>query len=222
MATPSSPGPPSHYAIGHTPGATTAQAGRSAAKHAAFLLPHLQPHMSILDVGCGPGSITCDLAILVPNGHVTGVDLSAGVIETARVAAEGRDVENASFEVGDVLAEKGLEYPDGSFDVVFCHQLLNHLVDPVRAMREMKRVCKPATGILALREGIMHVWYPDDERLLDTDLILARVMKAGGVAQPGAGKYLPGWARECGFGGEDDLYGEWESELGEAEDEGVL
>lgn len=196
----------SGYAIGHTAGAVTAHAGRSAGKHAKFLLPYLQPHFSVLDIGCGPGSITCDLAELVPQGHVTGVDFSSDVIATAASAAKERGVVNVRFEVGDVLGEQGLGFEDGSFDVVFCHQLLNHLRDPVAAMREMRRVCKTDTGILALREGIMHVWYPDNARLADMDHILAAVMKAGGAAYPGAGKYLPAWAREVGFKKEEVVY----------------
>ena len=185
-----------NYAIGHTAGAVNAHAARSAARHAAFLVPYLKPGMRILDVGCGPGSITCDFAELIPDGHVTGVDLSPAVIETARSAARDRGVSNTIFEVGNVL--KGLGYADESFDLVFCHQLLNHLSDPVAAIREMRRTCK-ATGIVALREGIMHVWYPDDPRLLEMDKVLAKVMRAGGAAMPGAGRHLPAWAKEAGF-----------------------
>lgn len=188
--------PLSGYAIGHTQGAINAHAGRSAAKHATFLLLHIKSSMKILDVGCGPGSITCDLAQLVPDGHVTGIDLSPTVIDTARAAAEERGVLNTKFEAGNIL--KGLQYADGSFDVVFCHQLLNHLSDPVGAIREMKRLCKDS-GIVALREGIMHIWYPDDPRLLDMDQILAKVMRAGGATHPGAGKYLPVWVKEAGY-----------------------
>jgi SAM-dependent methyltransferase len=196
----------SSYAIGYTPGATTAHAGRSATKHAAFLLPQLRPNMSILDVGCGPGSITCDLAELVPQGNVIGVDLSADMIDIATKAAEMSGVRNVKFKVGDVLGKGGLKFQDGGFDVVFCHQLLNHLRDPVGALREMKRLCNPHTGILALREGIMHVWYPDDPRLEEMDLIFNTVMRASGVAQPGAGKYLPAWARGVGFTPERTLF----------------
>lgn len=196
MATPDLDDASSRYAIGHTRGAVNAHSGRSAAKHAAFFIPLIQPGMKILDVGCGPGSITCDLAQLVPEGHVTGVDLSPGVIETARAAAKNRGVENVEFGTGNVL--KGLDFADGSYDIVFCHQLLNHLADPVKGIREMKRLCK-GTGFVALREGIMQIWYPDDPRMADMDEILATVMRAGGVAMPGAGRHLPGWAKEAGF-----------------------
>ena len=53
---------------------------RSAAIYAAHLLPHLKPSFRILDVGCGPGSITLDLARLVPDGHVVGIDINAGML----------------------------------------------------------------------------------------------------------------------------------------------
>jgi SAM-dependent methyltransferase len=186
----------SNYVIGHSKGVTNALAARSAARHMAFLLPHLQQDMHVLDVGCGPGSITCDMAELVPNGHVTGVDLSPAVLEEARAAATTRKVENTTFTTGDVQAS--LSFPDASFDVVFCHQLLNHLSDPIKALREMKRLIKP-TGILAVREGICHLWYPDIPALADMDRIIETTMLAAGAKEPGAGRRLIAWTREAGY-----------------------
>ena len=52
---------------------------RTAQACAAHLLSHILPHYRILDLGCGPGSITVDLARLVPDGHIIGVDIDTGM-----------------------------------------------------------------------------------------------------------------------------------------------
>jgi ubiquinone/menaquinone biosynthesis C-methylase UbiE len=86
---------------------------------AAFLLPHLKPHYAILDISCGPGTITADLAELVPDGKVTRVNAVEAVLERARAHVAGRsNITNYTFKVADINT---LTYPDASFDVVFCH-----------------------------------------------------------------------------------------------------
>src|SRR6202044_502500 len=92
-----------------------------------------------------------------PRGHVTGIDAAKAVIEQARELAGDRT--NVDFAVGDVYA---LDYPDGSFDVVHAHQVLQHLGDPVRALREMGRVTRPG-GLVAVRDGDYggFAWYPE-------------------------------------------------------------
>lgn len=122
---------------------------RTAANSAAYLLGVLKPHMRILDVGCGPGTITADLAGLVPEGEVIGLDTGPEILEQARREAEGRGLGNVSFTTGDVHA---LDYPDASFCVVHAHQVLQHVGDPVGALREMRRVTKPG-GIVAVRDS---------------------------------------------------------------------
>jgi ubiquinone/menaquinone biosynthesis C-methylase UbiE len=85
----------------------------------------------MLDVGCGPRTVTIGLARVVSSGHVTGIDLSEEVIEIARGALHERDVPNVKFEVGDLY---GLSFVDKSFDVVYAHQVLQHLSNPVAAL----------------------------------------------------------------------------------------
>lgn len=115
-------------------------ATRGAAEWAGFFLPHLRPGMRLLDVGSGPGSITLDLAAIVAPGEVVGVDVQEREVEAARVLAAERGVANVRFEVGDAYA---LPFPDASFDAVFSNAVLLHLGDPVRALREMRRVLRP-------------------------------------------------------------------------------
>lgn len=84
--------------VGDSPSVTVLYDYRSAKEHAAYLLPYLKPNFSVLDVGCGPGSITRDFAEIVHDGQVVGIDVSSGVIEQARV---NHQAANLSFEVGD-------------------------------------------------------------------------------------------------------------------------
>lgn len=179
------------YTFGHHASVVNSHARRTAQDSAAFLLPHLQPHFHILDVGCGPGTITADLAELVPQGKVIGVDFVESVLETARAHVQGRpnssSITNIVFEAVDANA---LPYADGTFDVVFCHQVLQHVSDPVGILKEMKRVAKPG-GIVAAREADYKsfAWFPEPEGMdywLDCYRKTARA--CGG--QPDAGRYV--------------------------------
>ncbi len=119
---------------------------RSARLNAAFLLPQLRPGMRVLDVGCGPGTITLGLAEAVAPGEVIGVDLQEGLVERARGLAAQRGVSNVRFERADAYE---LPFPDGSFDAALAHRVVMHLADPVRGLREVRRVLRRA-GVLGL------------------------------------------------------------------------
>src|SRR3712207_1674237 len=129
------------YTHGHHASVLASHRWRTAENSAAYLLPHLRPGLDLLDVGCGPGTITADLAARVAPGRVLGIDRAEGVLDEAREAGSA-----ATFEVGDVYA---LDLPDDSFDVVHAHQVLQHLSDPVAALREMARVCRRG-GLVAV------------------------------------------------------------------------
>ncbi|MGH8428266.1 MAG: methyltransferase domain-containing protein [Gammaproteobacteria bacterium] len=101
---------------------------------------HLRGADNVLDVGCGMGADAFDLAARVgAAGHVTGVDMSASLIEEARRHAETRNLP-VSFEVGDVQA---LRFEEGTFDAVRTERLLMHVPDAERAIAEMARVLRP-------------------------------------------------------------------------------
>ncbi len=121
---------------------------RTADANAAFLAQHLQPGMSLLDCGCGPGTITIGLADWVSPGKVTGVDLDPKRVQQATEAAESAGVANVAFQVGDIYK---LPFPDDSFDAAFVSYVLMHLKDRQSAVREVMRVLKPG-GIFAARE----------------------------------------------------------------------
>src|SRR5262245_38493208 len=123
------------YTHGHHESVLRSHRWRTAANSAAYLLGDLRPGMTVLDVGCGPGTITADLAELVAPGRVTAVEVTADALDLARAEADRRGVVNIDFVVADVL---DLQLPDDTYDVVHAHQVLQHLGDPVRALREMR------------------------------------------------------------------------------------
>jgi SAM-dependent methyltransferase len=183
------------YTHGHHESVLRSHNSRTAENSAAYLLGELRPGMDILDVGCGPGTITVELARLVAPGRTVGIDRSAEILEQAARHAADQQVD-ATFEPGDVYA---LDYDDASFDVVHAHQVLQHLSDPVAALREMRRVVR-SDGIVAARDGDYSCfsWAPADPRLNRwLDLYRAVVRRNGG--EPDAGRYLKRWALEAGF-----------------------
>jgi ubiquinone/menaquinone biosynthesis C-methylase UbiE len=169
---------------------------RTAANSAAYLLSELKPGQDLLDVGCGPGTITTDLARAVSPGRVTAVDSSAEVLARAESAAADAGVVGAVFEVADVHA---LPYADDSFDVVHAHQVLQHVADPVQALREMRRVCRPG-GVVAARDSdyAAFTWFPANPALDEWNALYHRVARGNG-GEPEAGRMLRSWARAAGF-----------------------
>ncbi|WP_406477742.1 methyltransferase domain-containing protein [Streptomyces platensis] len=169
---------------------------RTAQNSAAYLLGHLRPGARLLDVGCGPGTITADLAELVAPGRVTAVDAAPDLVESAAQFAAERGLDTIEFGTADVHA---LEFADDTFDVVHAHQVLQHVADPVQALREMRRVCKPG-GIVAARDGDYRgfVWYPQLPALDEWLDLYQRCARANG-GEPDAGRRLLAWARAAGF-----------------------
>jgi SAM-dependent methyltransferase len=104
--------------------------------------------MRLLDVGCGPGTITLGLAEVVAPGEVVGLDQRSEVLEQARTTAAQRGVANVRFETGSAYA---LPFPDASFDAAFAHVILMHLREPARALVEMRRVLRPG-GVVGVRD----------------------------------------------------------------------
>src|SRR5688500_17814452 len=102
------------YTHGHAEPVLQAHRWRTAENSAAYLLPSLRPGLDLLDVGCGPGTITVDLATRVAPGRVVGLDASTDPLDEARATATRAGVD-VTFEVGDVHA---LAAADDSFDVV--------------------------------------------------------------------------------------------------------
>lgn len=136
------------YTPGYSAAMVNFMAQRTAEFHADFFLPHLKPGSSVLDAGCGPGTITLGLARTVAPGYVFGVDVEDSQFDQARVEAhrEGLSVE---FRQGSVYE---LPFEAQQFDAVFSHAVLEHLSDPAAAIAEFRRVLKPG-GVIGLRAG---------------------------------------------------------------------
>ena len=183
------------YTHGHHESVLRSHAWRTAENSAAYLLPHLSSGQNLLDIGCGPGTITVDLARRVAPGQVIGVDASADVVAQAAEHAAAEGVTNVRFEVGDLFA---LPY-DASFDTVHAHQVMQHLTEPVAALVELRRVLRPG-GLLAVRDGDYgaFIWHPADP-LLDRwlELYLAVTSRNGHDAL--MARSLLGMAQAAGF-----------------------
>ncbi|GII94348.1 methyltransferase domain-containing protein [Sinosporangium siamense] len=180
------------YVHGHHESVIRSHSWRTAANSAAYLLPHLRPGMSLLDIGCGPGTITADLARAVAPGPVTAVDPDGGIVAQAAATVEG----DIRWEVGDVYA---LPYAEGTFDVVHAHQVLQHVADPVSALAAMRRVCRPG-GLVAARDAdyAAFTWYPRVPALDEWLALYQRVARAN-RGEPDAGRRMLSWARQAGF-----------------------
>jgi len=184
------------YTHGHHESVLASHRTRTAADSAAYLLPQLRTGQRVLDVGCGPGTITVDLAALVAPGEVVALDREPAVLEEVERLAAARGLVNLVTSVGDVY---GFDFPDSSFDVVHAHQVLQHLSDPVAALCEMRRVTA-AGGWVAARDGDYAAmsWYPD-EPLLDRWREVYRAVARANGAEPDAGRRLLGWAHAAGL-----------------------
>jgi ubiquinone/menaquinone biosynthesis C-methylase UbiE len=183
------------YATDHSHSVLQTHSWRTAANSASYLLPHIKPDMTILDIGCGPGSISIDLARRVPHGHVTGIEPVAAPLAQARAHAAQAGVANVDFRHGDV---HHLDFPDGAFDIVHVHQVLQHVADPVAALREMRRVAKPGGGLVAARESAHLLWHPDNDGIAQGQDLRARVAHARG-GNPNPGRLIHAWAAQAGF-----------------------
>ncbi len=147
---PQSPAATAAYTPGHSENATEFMARRTIESHGEFFLPYLTPGVSVLDCGCGPGSITLSMAGRIGDGRVVGIDFSESQIQCAIKTAKQRGIQHAIFQVADCYS---LPFDDACFDRVFSNALMEHLADPVRAMCEFRRVLKPG--------GVIGVSSPD-------------------------------------------------------------
>lgn len=182
------------YTHGHHPAVVAAHSQRTAAEAAAFLLPELRPGMSVLDVGCGPGSITRGLADAVgKSGTVVGIDNTARAVAVARQEAHQPWLR---FEVASVYE---LPFADSSFDVAYGHQVMQHLIDPASALGEINRILRPG-GLIAVRDadyGTMTHYPPTQE--IDLWLELYHDVARANGGEPDAGRRLGEWVASAGF-----------------------
>jgi SAM-dependent methyltransferase len=181
------------YTHGHAESVLRSHRWRTAENSAAYLLPHLTSADRLLDVGSGPGTLTADLASYV--GSVTALEVTAAAAQLTREQLDRQGVEGR-VDVGDV---HDLPYDDGAFDVVHAHQVLQHVADPVQALRELARVTRPG-GVVAVRDSdyASFAWAPQSDAL-DRWLEIYRGAARANGGEPEAGRHLLGWAHAAGL-----------------------
>lgn len=179
------------YTPGHTQNATDFMSQRSIESHGQFFLPYLSAGVSVLDCGCGPGSISLSIASLIAPGRVAGFDAGASQIEQANADAAEAGLTNAEFRTADVYT---LPFDDATFDRVFSHALIEHLAEPQRAINEMCRVLKPGgyIGVCSPDWGGFVLAPPSDALTHAIDAYTALQTRNGGDVQAGRklGSYL--------------------------------
>ena len=182
------------YTHGHHESVLRSHNNRTIANSAEYLRPHLAPDAALLDVGAGPGTITVEFAERV--AHVTATEIGEAELALSRSAAAERGLTNLEFAVADVHA---LSFADDSFDIVHAHQVLQHVADPVQALREMRRVAKPG-GIVAARDADYagFLWFPLIDELDQWLRLYQDAARANG-GEPDAGRRLLSWAKAAGF-----------------------
>src|SRR5207248_4467114 len=124
-------------------------ANRRATQRGSFFLQHLQSGMRLLDCGCGPGTVTLGLAEAVAPGETIGIDIERRQIEAATALAVERGIGNVRFELASIYE---LPFPDSSFDAAYAQSVLFHLREPLKALKELRRVLKPG-GVAGIVDG---------------------------------------------------------------------
>lgn len=192
------------YTHGHHASVLRSHERRSIADSAAYLEPYLRLDARLLDIGAGPGSITADFASRV--AHVTATEIGEAELGLSRALCTDRGLSNVEFTVQDVHA---LSLPDEAFDIVHAHQVLQHVADPVAALREMARVARPG-GVVAARDADYagFFWFPLDPALDEWRRLYRAAALANG-AQPDAGRRLLLWANTAGLEGASATASVW-------------
>lgn len=121
--------------------------------------------MSILDAGCGSGAITRRFARKAHPAKVAGVDFDEIFLEYAKSIAEDEGINNVTYELGDI---DNLAYPDDSFDLTYCRLVLMHVKDPVKTVKELKRLTRKG-GVVAIsdQDDDAVILYPYLPKMMD-------------------------------------------------------
>lgn len=194
----------SGYRFGYSKATTSSHSSRTIHSDASFVIPHVKPCSKVLDVGCGPGTITIGFASLVDpsqGGSVTGVDIGEPVLQSARELADSHQPGwkgIITFQQANVL--EGLPFADGTFDVVFTSQTLSHLAPvpdaPVAALKEMRRILKKG-GLLAARDAASLTYQPYRDEL--QRCLVDRMYRVINRTGDPCGIHMPEYLRKAGW-----------------------
>jgi SAM-dependent methyltransferase len=169
---------------------------RSAIEYAEFVLPSIDGRDRVLDVGCGPGSITVGLAQVA--GHVTGIDVDDAEFADARAYAVEHGISNVEFREGSIY---DLDVPDGSVDVCTLFSMMETLDDPLTGLGEVLRVLKPGglLGASSIEYGGLILHGPGEQVLRRFYELRLQLWQAQGDVHPHRGRELRGLLLAAGF-----------------------
>lgn len=154
------------------------------------------PGAKVLEAGCGIGAQTVILAKNNPDAKITSVDISPESLEKAREKVERNGIKNVRFLQADIFS---LPFEDSSFDHVFVCFVLEHLQNPEKILRSLRKILKPG-GTITVIEGDHGscYFYPEGKNALEAWNCLIRVqaqMKGNSLI----GRQLYPLLRESGF-----------------------
>ncbi|HZR05249.1 MAG TPA: methyltransferase domain-containing protein [Candidatus Udaeobacter sp.] len=158
----------------------------------------LAPGTRLLEVGCGVGAVLGILGEAFPGVILTGVDVEARQLEAARAHLARLGLE-ADLRQADALE---LPFQKASFDHVWMMWFLEHLANPVAALREARRVLAPGGTLTAIEVDYNTIWAsPPSQALKSMFVAVAHAMEA--VGRSDAGTRLPEWLVQAGFASVD-------------------
>ncbi len=170
---------------------------RGAGAYAGFFVEHLGETDTVLDCGCGPGSITVGLAQRARRGRVVGVDLFPAEFGPAREYARAQALDHLTFGAADL---NHLPFAEAAFSAVFCHSALETLPDPVAGLQALRRVLRPGglVGVASAEyEGV--VIAGPHTAVLQRFYALREALWLRDGANPRLGKHLRGLLHAAGF-----------------------
>ena len=187
-----------YYSRGFKKSVSDTHAWRTVENSAKYVIPIIKPDFKVLDVGSGPGSITIDFAKnYLPQGLIIGVEPTQELIDIANEnkSKNASELDNVSFQLGSIYE---LPFEDNSFDLVHAHQVVIHLQDPIKALKELERVAKPG-GYVCVRDADLEssIIYPEKFEFLSEFFVLKG--KNAVSTDTRAGRKLRAKAIEAGY-----------------------
>ncbi|KAI3405890.1 hypothetical protein KGF56_001109 [Candida oxycetoniae] len=188
-----------YYSKGFDKTKSDTHSWRNVENSSKFVTSVLKPNFKVLDVGCGPGTITIDFArnYLNQGGSIIGVEPTKELIDLANEtrAKTVPDLKNIEFTLGSIYK---LPFEENTFDLVHAHQVVVHLQDPIAALAELKRVTKPG-GYVCVKDGDIEtsiISPPKYEILVDYYILTAKNAVSTDIR---AGRNLRGKAIIAGY-----------------------
>lgn len=197
------------YVHGHQQDVLRVHQQRTAENSAAYLIPHLAPGDHVLDIGAGPGTITADFARIT--GRITATEINVEALSLSQQRFQDQGLTSAAgidatFSVEDIHE---LSFPSNTFDAAHAHQVLQHVKDPVKTLKEMARVLKPG-GYLAARDADYggFLWFPESEPVARWNKSYRALARLNG-GEPDAGRRLATYAQQAGLTGAQYTTSTW-------------